>query len=151
MYKIITTAWFIPVRNKELRIGFQPYRITRPTLIALQGRDNYYAPQGLWGGRGRQAIGLKPYPKFFIPFGNEPRCGYPPPQPSPNQPQPTPQPPKGGAKRDDSLYPPFRGLGGGLGLGVGVLQPFCNPYFSEYNIVTRKVAEKRKKNKVLRR
>jgi hypothetical protein len=23
-----------------------------------------------------RAIGLKPYPKFFIPSGNEPRCGH---------------------------------------------------------------------------
>jgi cyclase len=30
-------------------------------------------------------------------------------------PQSTPQLPKGGADRDDSLYPPFRGLGGGCG------------------------------------
>jgi hypothetical protein len=76
MCKIITTAWFIPARNKELRIGFQPYRTTRLTPIALQGRDNDYAPSGLWRCGGRRVIGLKPYPIFSIPSGNEPRCGY---------------------------------------------------------------------------
>jgi uncharacterized radical SAM protein YgiQ len=31
----------------------------------------------------------------------------------------TPQPPEGGADRDNSLYPPFRGLGGGWGSELG--------------------------------
>jgi hypothetical protein len=48
--------------------------------IALKGRNaNVFiiTPlQGYEGEGGRRQIGLKPYPKFFIPCGNEPLRGY---------------------------------------------------------------------------